>query len=235
MSDGRKKKHVVIAGAWVDASIDEVHVAASEITSHPVEEGIEVSDNILPTPDFIRITGIITNHPIELPESHTDGASVVDLPFTYDKGAPQVVQAVAGGGLLGAVAGAITGALGLNEGGGVAKGFDPPMQRVANVYTEWLRVKNERELFEISTTLRDYKNMAMESLEVARNVEDGNNLNFIMVAREVIVVTSDVTEAADPQVNIADQKVSKGKTPKTDVDAALGELGSSVFNNVTGG
>lgn len=50
----------------MDASLEELHTATVEVTSHPVENGADISDHIRRKPRSIRITGIVTNHPVTL-------------------------------------------------------------------------------------------------------------------------------------------------------------------------
>ena len=50
----------------LDASVEETHTSASEVTEHPVEEGTNISDHIRPLPDTLEINGIVTNHPLFL-------------------------------------------------------------------------------------------------------------------------------------------------------------------------
>lgn len=50
----------------LDASIEETHTLASEVTEHPVEEGASISDHIRRLPKSIEISGLITNHPLFL-------------------------------------------------------------------------------------------------------------------------------------------------------------------------
>ncbi len=55
----------------LDASLEETHTSASEVTEHPVEEGTNISDHIRPLPDTLEINGIVTNHPLFLLPSVT--------------------------------------------------------------------------------------------------------------------------------------------------------------------
>lgn len=50
----------------LDASLEETHTSASEVTEHPVEEGANISDHIRPLPDTLEINGVVTNHPLFL-------------------------------------------------------------------------------------------------------------------------------------------------------------------------
>ncbi len=51
----------------LDASISETHARSVEITEHPVEAGVNVSDHVRQQPDNVVITGIISNTPAALP------------------------------------------------------------------------------------------------------------------------------------------------------------------------
>lgn len=220
--------HGTWGGIWLDATVDEVHSSEVEVSEHPVEEGVDITDHVRPKADTIRIEGVITNQPIELPQSHADGISVVNVPFEFDKGAPQVVQAVAGGGLLGQGVGAITGALGLNQGGGTAGGFSAEFDRVADAYEELLAIKNEGRLFTIETTLRTYDDMVMLTLEVNRNSQRGNGLYFTATAKQLIVVSTETVEIPEPKVQRGNGKGSQGNKPLKDGGLA-GDSASALF------
>jgi len=47
-----------------DATISESHRKSNEVTSHPVEAGIDVSDHIRPQPEEIDINGIVSDTPL---------------------------------------------------------------------------------------------------------------------------------------------------------------------------
>lgn len=49
----------------IDATMQETHSAASEVTEHPVEVGSDITDHIRPKPIEVRIDGIITNAPLQ--------------------------------------------------------------------------------------------------------------------------------------------------------------------------
>ncbi len=65
------RQKVAIASADVrfevlefDASISETHTGAAEATSHPVEDGSEMSDHVRRMPEELQINGVVTDHPI---------------------------------------------------------------------------------------------------------------------------------------------------------------------------
>ena len=48
-----------------DATITEVHKSGNRVTSHPIEEGVDVSDHIIAMPDGIELECVFTNTPVE--------------------------------------------------------------------------------------------------------------------------------------------------------------------------
>lgn len=48
-----------------DATTSENHRVSNQVTSHPVELGVEVADHIIAQPDEISIEGVLSNTPVE--------------------------------------------------------------------------------------------------------------------------------------------------------------------------
>jgi len=71
-----KPTHAEIGPVWIDVSISEQHTIGADVSDHPVEDGPGITDHIRPTPRTIRIEGLITNQPIELPLTHAGTAQV---------------------------------------------------------------------------------------------------------------------------------------------------------------
>jgi hypothetical protein len=82
--------HLQIASIWIDVSIREEHNSQAELSRHPVEDGADVTDHVRLLPDQIRIEGVVTNQPIELPASHADGATADESGFAlrHDRALP---------------------------------------------------------------------------------------------------------------------------------------------------
>jgi len=127
----KQPTHVEIGPAWIDVSISESHSIGADVTDHPVEDGIGITDHIRPTPRTIRIEGLVTNHPLELPQTHAGTAQVDTQAFSLRvpanplpripphtmtiQGEPTTygLDMIPGFGQASSLAGAITGALGL--------------------------------------------------------------------------------------------------------------------------
>lgn len=82
----------------------------------------------------------------------------------------------------------------------------------------WLEDIRERgEPVRLETSLRIYDNMAMESLQIPVNAENGDALKFTAVFREIFIITNARTtiRTAVPQHG---KKVKKGSKPTTPVN-----------------
>lgn len=64
-----------IDGFLIDASINENHMRSSEVTSYPVEEGSDVTDNVRNLPIEFTVEGIVSDSPLsDVSGERTDGA-----------------------------------------------------------------------------------------------------------------------------------------------------------------
>src|SRR3954469_142418 len=122
--------NLTIGSIWIDVSISEKHTVGAEVSSHPVESGEDIVDNIRALPRQGAIEGLVTNHPTELPLSHAGGAQaledagVIDVttvpgrrlsPMSMEiEGEPDSLGFIPGAGQAGAIAGVIGGALGID-------------------------------------------------------------------------------------------------------------------------
>lgn len=55
---------VLIDGFLIDVAIQEVHEYPSEVTSHPVEDGADVTDHIRNRPITVSLQGVVSDTPI---------------------------------------------------------------------------------------------------------------------------------------------------------------------------
>ncbi len=110
----RWKGYTEIGSIFLDASVEETHSMSSEISSHAIEDGSDVTDHIHNNPRTVSIDGRVTNHPLEVPLSQANGVRAVQKEFTW-KAQPKIpilpVQ-VGGPGIGGEVTGAIASAAG---------------------------------------------------------------------------------------------------------------------------
>lgn len=55
---------VKLGSIVIDASVQERHTAASEVTQHPVEDGAPITDHSRPQPRRLSLTGLIAGSPL---------------------------------------------------------------------------------------------------------------------------------------------------------------------------
>lgn len=127
-----------IGAVELDASMEETHVSANQITQFPVEQGVDITDHIRRQPERITIRGMVTDHPI------------------------------------------IFGGAGRSN-------------RSLDAYQTFLKMLDDAQLITVVTTLRQYSNMAIESMEVPRNANLGSAVQVTLNMREVL--TSEVAVA----------------------------------------
>lgn len=248
-----QRRNASIAGVVIDASEFETHQFDAQVTDHPVEVGVNVVDQIRPLPVRIEIQGVISNTPISLPaddfvegaSEDTSGADIPRPPATFPIGAAgSVGVAAVTGNPAGAVAGLAATAVSVAA-DLLAKDtihadvlqFAPEFNRVGAALTEFLRVIQAGQLFEIVTTLASYPDMAFESLRVGRDAQTGNVLAFSAAMRQVRTVTTETVEDPTPKVNRALPEKVKGKQTANDASAAesaAAAAGSSILNDVLG-
>jgi len=71
MNANRGKPQLKIDDVWIDVSLSETHKYGAEVTEHPVEKDSPIADHVRALPQEIEIEGIVTDYPINQPESHS--------------------------------------------------------------------------------------------------------------------------------------------------------------------
>ena len=200
----------------IDATRAEEHSFKAKATQHEVEDGANISDHVINSGRVVTINGVISDDPI-------------------------TITAAAVGNLAG-----ITGSLFPGLGGAVATGA------VAKLGSELISngtkpSKDAIDIFEgiyelklplmITTSIKTYTNMIMESLSIPRNSRNANSLEFSASFREIRIVESEVVEipvsATTNDGIIKEQK--GGKQPSVAPDAQTQASGSTgAFKIATG-
>lgn len=194
----------------IDATRAEEHSFKAKATQHEVEDGGNISDHVIKGGKTVIIQGTISDDPIS-------------------------ITAAAVGNLAG-----ITGSLVPGLGGAVATGV------VAKLGSELISngskpSKDALDIFEIiyegdipvmiTTSIKTYTNMIMESLSVPRNSRNANSLEFSASFREIRIIESEVVEI--PVSATANDGVIKeqkgGKKPSVAPDAQTAASGSTLL------
>lgn len=253
-----KPTHVEIGPVWIDVSISETHTVGAEVTDHPVEDGPGITDNIRPTPRTIRIEGLVTQKPLELPLTHAGTAAVNTEPgyivvspsplhripptTTIIKGEPTTygLGIIPGFDQAAALAGAITGALGLpttlprreyaHDLHTVDKGsitampmqglrFTQEFDRVRSTYDALCSVVELGEPVQLITGLEVYDAVAIADLTFDRSQEHGPKaLYFTATCKVLRIVTAETV--AVPAEQRGKAGTSSGKQTTADTSTA---------------
>lgn len=182
----------------LDASPSRSHNASAQVTEHPVETGAPVADSIRPMPRRLTIEGMITNTPI---------------------GAPPVskVRAArgAGGAVLRASANDVGGGAGINAevtsvemwpattNATYIRGPRPPVRvtaldfleqfnRVQDSFLALVGAISQGCLFNISTSLVDYADMAAIGFEVTESAHGVDALQFTIEFQQLRIVSNKI-------------------------------------------
>jgi hypothetical protein len=230
----------VFTSLYIDAAIRESHSTASQITEHPVEQGANVADHVRPELEKLTFDVYFTNTPIRLPKSHVGTAlsgdfKSADLPeppsesLTWRRdGGPTLVSPVIPPQRLG---------LGLATDGVAPEWQAAPLQgyrlplpgvnvlqfssefdRVRLVYDALRQLVIAGTLCRILTTLRQYDNMVLRSMDTPRDVQSGSAITVTIEAMQVrLVATETVTAPKTAQVRARPTK-NEGPKPGTKVE-----------------
>ena len=182
----------------IDATIREEHQGTTTITQHNVETGAAVSDHARPEQRKVTADIVITNTPIRVPTTNTDGvsgefsatdvdvATRVDLPLVLP--GIGVAEAIAGNDVLNrTIATSVT-----------VLNFDGPMNRVLSVYNELELLRTSSTVVQLDTALQQYTNMVLQSVTAPRSAGDGSSITFSIVFGEIRFVDSKVVSVSDP-------------------------------------
>lgn len=165
-------------------TIEEVHNDEMEITDHPVERGAVISDHAFARPAELIITAAWSNspHEVSLLNQLTGAAASASSALRKVVGAVNLVS-------------------------GISSMFSSGSPTTVFTYNAILALYNDRQLFDVYTGKRTYKNMLIKSLATTTDVRTENSLILRMGLRQIIladtttVTVPDASKMASPQQN----------------------------------
>jgi hypothetical protein len=150
-----------------DASIKEVHSKQSTATEFPIENGPTISDHMIPKPQKLELTGIISDTPIgDLKGLLTEAATTVVSRLT-----PPI------------------GIIGLGAGFALFNALSKSSRPSVAAYGQLLQLQANAQSFDVITSLFRYSNMYIESISVPRDSETGRVLLFTVSLIQLTIVT----------------------------------------------
>lgn len=194
----------------IDATRAEEHSFKAKATQHEVEDGANISDHVIKAGRTVTLNGVISDDPITI-----TAAAIGNLAGITGSLVP---------GLGGAVA---TGAVSKLGSELISSGSKPSKDAIDIL--EYIYEENIPLM--ITTSIKTYTNMIMESLNIPRNVRNANSLEFSASFREIRIVESEVVEIP-PSATAVDGAIKEqpgGKKPSVEPDAQTQASGSTLL------
>jgi hypothetical protein len=171
----------------------ETHETVSEITSHPVESGVEITDHVRPLPDRLSLVGYVTNQPIYV-NPFTQRGELINFPLQIPEyfPSPEALLTSPGGALrfgAGALGDAIGDLLGFEPPSAQLLAFSEPFNAIVETYETLLELQKSGILSQIVTPIRFYDDMIIERVSAPRIVGD-SGVSFQIDVRQLRVVES---------------------------------------------
>lgn len=194
----------------IDATRAEEHSFKAKATQHEVEDGANISDHVIKSGRTVTINGVISDDPITI--------------------AAAAIGNLAGitGSLVGGLGGAVaTGAVSKLGSELISNGSKPSKDAIDIL--EYIYEENIPLM--ITTSIKTYTNMIMESLNIPRNVRNANSLEFSASFREIRIVENEVVEipVSATEVDGAVKEQKGGKKPSVEPDAQTAASGSTLL------
>jgi effector-binding domain-containing protein len=212
---------------YLDASLNENHVASAEVTQHQVETGPNIVDYIRPIPRKLTISGIATNTPI----GTSVAASVVSA--RQAAGISTVSETDQQAGQL--QKNQIT--IGGQPVSYSALTFSTEFDRVRAVYGSLVKAALAGALFRVVTALTVYQSpqgtsgpfggriMAITNFAVPQSAASGGSIRFAIDFMEVRLVDTQATS-----IPVVQAKKKRGQKPPHDLDPKKDEKKQSVLH-----
>jgi hypothetical protein len=208
----------------LDATLSESFSAPIELTQHPVERGVDISDHVILKPQVLKIEGVFSATKLRGEEGLQNQLA----------GAATSIAASVGQSLGGAV-GAI--------GGGIAASFlsktqagtfnDSSFKQLESVIEEFLQMRKAKQTVTIITGLKRYSNFILTGFDVSRNQNSGLSFNVSLQFQELLTASLQTASVPVPAIVKALPKSDQGKkdpAPVTEAKAQSYSLLGDVFN-----
>ena len=214
---------------WFDVTTEEQHHLKAEITEHPVEEGINVTDNVRPAADSLSLTCFISNTPIvtkaEVTKYVKKSGTLIGARSGAVKGEKLDVKTYdpplmpTPGSLMNALTSAIGNLLnGKKEYKAQVLKFEKDFDNVQDTYFALKELRDTGQRIEVATTVRTYKDMVIEDVSMPRKAEHGTGAAVTINLREIRVVSTLKVKAPKPAEALGTPRKNQGAKGPSDAD-----------------
>lgn len=170
-----------------DVIESELHELVSEVTDHPVEIGVNISDHVRPLPDRLSLTGYTTNTPIIVnPFTQRGEYTAVKIPAPIWTPPLEPTPGSLFRNAVAAVDGLIFGA---PEAVATVLAFQEPFNAIWETFEVLKELRDNAVLLQILTPIRSYEDMVIERVAAPRTAGDAG-VAFGLDVRQLRVVES---------------------------------------------
>lgn len=226
----------VTSAIFLDATLSENFTAEAEVTQHPVENGIDISDHIILKPKKLSIDGIIS-----------------ETPFSSDSQIAGLATSVAAsiGQEIGGAYGGLAATLGINQTktmaglltpksvtGGTVRDTEGEFRddtaipsensRLRDAMNEFELIRLDKQPLTIITGLKKYENYVLTSFQVRRDTKSGQSIQVHLELSEFQVASSQSVKIAVPKTKAAVKKVEQGRKNGQEVEQKKSWLKSTI-------
>jgi len=205
-----------------DAIEAENHESVSEISDHPVETGINVTDHVRPLPDTFSFTGFISNTPTKF-NPHTGRGETRSVKLATVEYFPTPEQLLTSpGGALRFGGKALADTLFPSEWSATVLSFPDFFDAVRETYETLLELRNNAIPIRLLTTVREYEDLVVVRFAMPRIIGQAEGASFNIDLRELRIVETGVVVAPPvPTIPTGVPLKAKGnQTPKSPDEAA---------------
>jgi hypothetical protein len=215
----------------LDALIKEDYSADAEPTTHPVEDGADITDHVILRPRTLSIEGIVTETPLGGFVDSLVNAGIQ----TVTSSIGQAISKRVGGGAFGAAATSRVSGLAGKTLSGLIKG--PTDNRLNGVLQELRAVRDSRQPVTIVTGLTQYDSFILRSFTVSRDQTTGKSIRVSLSFQELLKATSKTVRVPVPKVKSAVSKVERGRQGTTELTSTSekGKRASIAYTTIFGG
>lgn len=225
------------ASIVLDATVSEDYSAPIEITTHPVEEGSDISDHVILRPQKLKIEGKITETPFDIGSQAAGVVSSV---------AASIGQSLGGalGGVLATAGAAKTlagvlkpkSAAGTLNADGTFSAKDVPAEstRLRDAVTEFKNIRDAKVPVTIVTGLQQYTNYLLAGFEVKRGTDTGGSINVSLEFQELQIASSTTVKVEVPKNKNGLPTANQGKKKANPLEGEKAKKSSFLLQGIKG-
>lgn len=231
----------ITASIYLDATIKEGFDAPMEVTQHPVDRAVDISDHIILRPQKLTISGKISETPF------SGSAQLAGIASTVASTIGQNLGGALGGALGTAAASktlagllkpkSIRGDETIDEEADFREQNNLPSEnsRLRDAVAEFLAIRNAKLPVTIITGLRQYENYVLSAFKVTRDQSTGQSINVDLEFSEFNVAQAESVRMPIPKTPKALKKVDQGRKNGNEVSPKRASLLKQASASIFGG